>query len=489
MTMLRSPGFVLAAVIAVSLTLVALLVQLQEAPASRTDDPRAAMARPAAHVDHATFFDGEFATGPEVTAACLQCHAEEGEDVLHSAHWTWAGDHTVRDGEDIAIGKKNLLNNFCISVESNWPACTTCHAGYGWRDETFDFDDATNIDCLVCHDQSGQYHKQGGTGGLPADDVDLLEAARSVGRPTRANCGTCHFSGGGGDAVKHGDLDGTMLHPTPEIDVHMGRYDLQCVDCHRTLDHRIAGRSMSVSVSNTQRVLCTDCHAEAPHGDVRLDEHATALACQTCHIPEMAVRAPTKMSWDWSKAGEDRPDADPHEYLKIKGEFVYERNAMPEYYWYDGTATRYLKGDPTVADGVTDLNHPGGDAATAGAKIWPFKVHRGKQVRDANTGRLLIPKTFGEGGYWAEFDWDRALRLGSEKSGLEYTGEYDFAATAMYWPLSHMVAPAERALQCADCHGPNSRLDFPALGYEGDPMQRGARTRQGLLDATEGGAR
>jgi mono/diheme cytochrome c family protein len=36
---------------------------------------------------------------------------------------------------------------------------------------------------------------------------DLTQIAQHVGKPGRANCGACHFSGGGGDAVKHGDLD------------------------------------------------------------------------------------------------------------------------------------------------------------------------------------------------------------------------------------------------------------------------------------------
>ena len=45
----------------------------------------------------------------------------------------------------------------------------------------------------------------------------------------------------------------------------------------------------------------------------------------------------------------------------------------------------------------------------------------------------------------------------------------------MYWPLSHMVVPAEQALQCTACHGDNSRMDWEALGYYGDPMIWGGR--------------
>ena len=42
--------------------------------------------------------------------------------------------------EQAALGKKNVLNNFCISIESRTtPFCTSCHVGYGWKDKDFDF--------------------------------------------------------------------------------------------------------------------------------------------------------------------------------------------------------------------------------------------------------------------------------------------------------------------------------------------------------------
>ena len=236
--------------------------------------------------------------------------------------------------EPVTIGKKNQINNFCIGIQSNWPSCTSCHAGYGWTDGSYDFSDSTKVDCLVCHDRSGTYVKT--KGGLPAEGVDLLAAARSVGSPGRDNCGGCHFSGGGGNAVKHGDLDATLLHPTERRDVHMGRYGFVCTDCHRTEQHVIAGRAMSVSVDDAGGAACTDCHAPAPHGDARLDGHTGAVACQTCHIPEMAVDEATKVHWDWSQAGQDLPE-DVHTYLKIKGRFVYEQGLQPVYRWSDGS--------------------------------------------------------------------------------------------------------------------------------------------------------
>ncbi len=45
---------------------------------------------------------------------------------------------------------------------------------------------------------------------------------RRVVRPERQNCGACHFNGGGGDGVKHGDLDTSLTKPNKALDVHMG---------------------------------------------------------------------------------------------------------------------------------------------------------------------------------------------------------------------------------------------------------------------------
>jgi hypothetical protein len=32
------------------------------------------------------------------------------------------------------------------------------------------------------------------------------------------------------------------------------------------------------------------------------------------------------------------------------------------------------------------------------------------------------------------------------------------------------VEPATNALRCLDCHAPEGRLDWQALGYDGDPL-------------------
>ncbi|MCB9452614.1 MAG: tetrathionate reductase family octaheme c-type cytochrome [Anaerolineaceae bacterium] len=435
------------------------------------------------HTDHTNLMTGPYETGQEVTAACLECHETAAHEVAQTAHYTWLSDPVTVAGQDepIRTGKANLINNFCIGVQSNWPGCTRCHAGYGWSDETFDFTNEANVDCLVCHDQSGGYVKS--TAGNPADGVDLVAAAQSVGTPTRENCGGCHFNGGGGNGVKHGDMDESLYFPDENIDFHMGGLNFQCVDCHRTTDHNITGRAMSVSIENSNQVACTDCHSTDLHEDDRITAHLDALACQTCHIPYGAVREPTKVQWDWSTAGRDDIEEDPHIYLKIKGSFVYESNILPTYAWFNGNVDRYFLGDPIDPNLITVLNAPEGDIDDPNALIWPFKIHEALQPYDTVYNYLLQPKTVGEGGFWTDFDWDQALRLGSDTVGMAYSGQYGFATTDMYWNLSHMVAPKENALQCTECHGEDGRMDWQALGYYGDPIDWGGRNTPSVQTA------
>lgn len=450
------------------------------------DSPWQHMPHRPTHFDHKDVIQAPLKTGPAVTQRCLECHPAAAREVMQTSHWTWAGQVVNVPGTDTVqrVGKLNLINNFCIHAGPNGGRCTSCHVGYGWQDNHFDFSAEQNVDCLVCHDQTNTYQK--GIAGLPEEKVDLVAVAKSVGRPNRTTCGQCHFKGGGGDAVKHGDLDGSMYFPPERIDVHMGRYDFQCIDCHRAKEHRIPGCAMSVCIDRPARVNCTDCHEAAPHRNERLDFHTATVACQTCHIPRMAIDAPTKMYWDWSAAGQDGKVDDPHVYLKTKGSFLFAQNIRPEYYWYNGRARRYLTGDKIDPSQVVQINYPLGGPGEPEARIWPFKVHRGKQIYDTQLLHLLTPKTAGEGGYWTEFDWDKACRLGAASTGLQYSGHYGFVETAMYWPLSHMVQSKEKALQCVDCHGRHGILDWAALGFDGDPAYRGNRWRMELVRDQEG---
>ncbi|ANT65907.1 MULTISPECIES: tetrathionate reductase family octaheme c-type cytochrome [Prosthecochloris] len=444
--------------------------------------------------DHTKFkqLQKDFRSGPEVTEACLECHTEASRQIHRTKHWTW--EVPMKDGQ--MLGKQHTVNNFCIAVEGNEPRCTSCHIGYGWEDKKFDFTSERNVDCLVCHDGTGTYAKYpSGAGHPPYEDtafgkkqfkaVDLSYVAQHVANPDRHNCGVCHFEGGGGDAVKHGDLDNSLLEPDRHLDVHMAsgpdELNMTCTDCHQTEGHQVPGsryqpmardmHGFDYPLPDDYPTTCSSCHGLEPHKSyAKLNDHVDKVACQTCHIPAIAKERPTKMWWDWSKAGrlaEDGSqitelDSSGHAvYLSKKGEFVWEQEVVPEYRWFNGELN-YTTFMTRIDDSkIVSVNHPDGEPGDSLSRIWPFKVHRGKQPYDPVLKRFVKPILYGEkgsGAYWADFDWDVAIQKGMDNAGLEYSGSYDFVETEMYWPLSHMVSPKEESLGCIDCHARNGRL-------------------------------
>ncbi len=476
-----------------------------------------------------------------VTRECLRCHDREATNMLTSAHWLWHGPspYTVGHEDQFVLGKgTNTINNFCIAVKSNWPRCTSCHAGYGWKDADFDFSDKTRMDCLICHDTTGNYYKAPPAAGMPFPQIDLKPIAEHVGKPSRKTCGDCHFQGGGGDAVKHGDMNSVLYYPTRNCDVHMGGMDFQCHECHKTRNHKISGRSLSVPVAEGSR-SCEDCHGDKPHKyhsgkghedhnllNHHLNEHSQHIYCQTCHSPVYAKCKPTKVWWDWSKAGDKKRKAKKDkygmpDYVWKKGEFRWVESAKPAYAWYNGRVKRVIIGqkvDP--ARGVIRLTEPVGAIWDRKSRIFPFKIMRGKQMYDPENGYLIVPHLFGPDGYWKTLDWQKSFEIGMQAAGLPYSGQYSWVETAMYWGLNHETMPAENALGCAQCHpalngeqtcnrchkdtrhldfkrlahrgtdfaamkakgrdvgaliGQTDYLNFKALGYKGDPIVYGGR--------------
>ncbi len=432
--------------------------------------------------NHAEDIEGPFESPQEVTETCLDCHDEVGNDFMHTRHWNWQGE------SENSLGKKNLINNFCIAIDSNWPRCTSCHPGYGWKDASFDFSDQTNIDCLICHDQTGTYKKIPTGAGMPVESVDLVKVAQSVGRPTRHNCGICHFDGGGGSGVKHGDMDDSMYDPGPELDVHMGKLDYNCTVCHETERHKIKGAGQASMAAGENHFSCEDCHDDDPHEKAILNKHTKTVACETCHIPKFAKVEPTKVWWDWSKAGENRePKIDKYgkeDYNKKKGEFVWAANVIPDYEWYNGKTDYYRMGDKLNPDEPLVFNKLEGSIKDPNSKITPFKAMRGKQPYDPVNKYMIIPHLFGKDGYWKTFDWKKSSEIGMKAAGLDFSGEVGFIETKMYWPINHMVAPADEALKCTNCHGVTGkkRLDWKKLGYKEDPMKSGGRFKNHIVE-------
>ncbi|MCB9454372.1 MAG: tetrathionate reductase family octaheme c-type cytochrome [Anaerolineaceae bacterium] len=455
--------------------------------------------------DHSQFeiLQGTFATGPDVTAACLTCHNEAAQQVMATEHWTWLSEDP-ETGE--MLGKQNIINNYCVAIESNEPRCTSCHTGYGWRDETFDFTSETNVDCIVCHDTTGTYKKLPTGAGHPVyeptvvngttwEPPDLAMIAQNVGATSRETCGACHFYGGGDDAVKHGDLDSSLANPEYALDVHMSPdgADFTCSTCHQSEGHQIDGSRYGFAVYDENGIdypghddgnsaTCESCHGLAPHdaaakidgqddGGDRLNEHTEFIACQTCHIPEFARAQPTKMFWDWSTAGQRNEDgsiivtvdeAGDIVYDSRKGSFVWESNVVPEYLWLTGEFDFMTIGEVIDPTDTVYINAPVIDSDHG--RLFPVKRFVGLQPYDTVNNTLIVPHLYPYGpddttAFWKVWDLNLAFATGMEDAELPYSGEYGYVETVMYWPITHMVAPADDALTCLSCHtDENSRM-------------------------------
>ncbi|MGB0960363.1 MAG: tetrathionate reductase family octaheme c-type cytochrome [Halocynthiibacter sp.] len=457
--------------------------------------------------DHSKFeiLQKEFTSGPEVTKACLSCHTEADDQVMHSIHYQW--DYESELGQ--VLGKSKVINAFCGNVAGNEARCTSCHAGYGWDDmSTPPPQQSEAVDCLVCHDQSGQYTKLATGAGHPplepvsetaktitgkkAWAVDLKKSAQSVGTPTRDNCGQCHFYGGGGDNVKHGDLSSALYNPSKDVDVHMSKdgADMVCSACHVEEKHQWAGSRYDADVVDAHKDMkpgaarttatCTSCHSDDPHPlnikGLKLNDHTDKLACQTCHIPEFARGGvATKTWWDWSTGGQMNAEGKPyalhdytqsdgkelHTYMSKKGHFDWGENVTPYYAWSNGSVEYTLgdqKIDPTK---IVEINKIHGAPNTKDSRIMPFKRMEGRQAYDKVHEKLAYSHVWGpttDTAFWTNYDWGKAIEAGMKAAGSEYSGEFGFVDTYMYWPITHMVAPSENALDCVACHAKDGRL-------------------------------
>lgn len=433
----------------------------------------------------------EFHSGPEVTAACLSCHNDAADQFRKTIHWSWI---CPQDPNKV-MGKYGLtLNNFCIAVPSNEPRCTSCHAGFGWKDKTFMHTAGNDqVDCLVCHDRTGTYKKFPSAAGNPVSEPtefegkqylppDWNKVAQQVGRPGRDNCGNCHFYGGGGDAVKHGDLDSSLFTPAKALDVHMAAdgANFDCVRCHTTEAHAIAGRCYKHPASEDptlslidddqiKRITCVACHTTAPHKPGhKANDHTDKVACQTCHIPEFARGGiATKMVWDWSTAGDKTRKSEEQygrkTYDPKKGDFVWEVNVQPEYRWFNGTMNFILVTDTIDPSAPVQVNSVVGSRDDPNSRIYPFKVHRGKTPYDKGNNTMVIPHLFPTSkddstAYWKNFDWTKAIQHGQDYVGLPFSGEVGFVDTEYSYPTTHMVAPKDNVVACVECHSSNGRL-------------------------------
>jgi hypothetical protein len=195
-----------------------------------------------------------------------------------------------------------------------------------------------------------------------------------------------------------------------------------------------------------------------------IDSHTDRVYCTTCHIPTFAKDEPTDMRRDWS---------DIH-FSEEKGKYTYavdlQQNVVPEYAWFNGASFSQVPGKPVTHDdeGNVIISLPDGSRADPDARIHAFKVHAGRLPILVDR-KWLVPIATEE--FYAHGDIDRAVREAAHLFyGLDEI-QYNWNDTIRYMGIFHEVMPKEDALGCLDCHRPGGRMDWQALGYEGDPLE------------------
>jgi hypothetical protein len=277
----------------------------------------------------------------------------------------------------------------------------------------------------------------------PAEGVDALAAARAVQLPTSEMCQRCHLGAGGGPNAKHG-----VAPTSAAVDVHVAK-GLSCVDCHPTENHRTAG---GADIKAHERpdvvVACTNCHELEVHRGAyaaTLRKHAARIACQTCHIPEIArdEKYPTVVHRDWMKP-----------VLNEKTGLFGPTNSFangvkPEYRWWN----RKMKVPPEPVGGIEDK----------ASKIYPWKRATYTVIADAKSAKPVFIKA---GLYAVKGDPLAAAKKGAEDAKQEFSGAVKGVDESMVFSLNHQVAPKSQALSCGACHRAGGVMDFRALGYD-----------------------
>ena len=283
---------------------------------------------------------------------------------------------------------------------------------------------------------------------VPAPGVDVLKAAQGVQKSTSEMCLRCHAATGGGLNHKHG------VTPTKEADIHMAK-GMQCQACHTVKKHKVAGGSdVKAQELLDIKIDCSNCHTATPHKGIQaaaLNDHTKRVACQTCHIPAIArdPKQPTVTERDWTKPVYNQG-------IGLYGPMnKMANNVKPVYRWWN----RFMK---VVPD-------PVGSMADAKAKIFPWKKTDYIIIADAQSGKAVYIKA---GVYSVTGDIAAAAQKGAEDAKQPYSGQWKPIRETLYFSLNHQVAPKNEARQCNDCHSPSGVIDFKALGYSAEQVQK-----------------
>ncbi len=413
---------------------------------------------------------------------CLSCHSEEAKQMYASAHYQWQGEalYDAANGPVMQGKISDAFNSYCINILGNWNSCGSCHAGLGQPPvltATPTDEQLRNIDCLTCHQKDYKRIKVNGVfvpdmANMP---ISLNQAVQTVHRPDRAACLSCHAKAGGGDAVKRGDLAmASAATRDIQYDVHMSiaGADLNCLDCHTTQNHRIAGKGSDLRETDLDvEMTCTACHIDklsnTGHATADIDRHVARVACQSCHIPTYAKNAgdtaateatETHRSWRSSDAS-----APPYHPTSIKA-----NDLVPRYRFWNRYSTNYRLGEVAQFDTAANAyptSRPDGsvDDTSPDNKLYPFKYKTAEQPLMSSSGKLIALDT---AVYFTTANAEAAIRAGLANMGYSENEAYSWVTTDTFQVLNHQVSPAVQALDCTACHEMTTRMDLQGeLGY------------------------
>lgn len=427
----------------------------------------------------------------EGTKTCLKCHLDQAQNFFHSQHYQWLGEApNIVNAHGKKLGKRNTINDFCTNPMANWigevtnsrgdvlsQGCSKCHAGLG-KIPTAEMSEAQleNIDCLICHASGYRRNLYRDADGswewkpiLWQNQEGMDSVSKRITLPKRTMCLRCHSGSGGGPNFKRGDLEYKLSECDTAFDVHMASdgNDMSCIDCHQGEDHRVRGRGTDLSGTDmpSKPLSCdsVDCHGATPHKAEILNHHTSRVFCTTCHIPTFAKEDATDMVRDWSTIQYHKAQD------KYSATITMGKDVKPVYAWYDGNTIEQLPKEPVKLrpDGAIGMMVPQGSRQDPKARIYAFKLHRAKMpVLDIQ--KWVIPIVVEE--FFADGNIDRAVRNAAEEFYDVKDAKYTWTDTVRYMGLFHEVEPAQNALRCLDCHGPDGRLDWKALGYDQDPL-------------------
>ncbi|MCP4168930.1 MAG: hypothetical protein GY759_23960 [Chloroflexi bacterium] len=392
--------------------------------------------------------------GPQ---SCETCHLGAAEQITQSMHYTWSEKMDHYSPIPATISSINWLGVLNPDMEIAG-GCGRCHTGGGAMPGTAEADTAeahAQVDCLVCHaevyDMSARFPQQDEEGNWTLGGDRSLAAARTAARPSDEACLRCHLNAGGGNLFARGvDLAPVADKHAEESygDIHAER-GMVCVDCHRAPDHLIYGFAPTLWSRDheDERLLCSDCHGEDPHDNSLLNQHLR-LDCRTCHVRETGGL----VTRDWTA----EPVYDPIKELYGPVDNVAPPNTLQStHLWHNGERLIPSEGWP-------------GEYGDLNSFIQPFKVYQGTVPANPKDGK---PWPLKLDVFYKTGDLETAMEVGAQDAGLAWTGEWEPKTMEVPLQISHGIVEAERALMCQDCHVPNGRMDFAALGYDAERIQ------------------